>query len=69
MPLELSMSRCPRVTFSVSVWAVYRRRYKGGAAPEKNYSLDNRANIKEIQAQNRQVGTLCSLRAAAPYPE
>lgn len=38
----------------------HRSRHKGGGAAEKNYRLDNRANIKEIQAQNRQVGKQCA---------
>ena len=40
-----------------------RSRHKGGGASEKNYRLDNRANIKEIQAQNRQARKLRSARS------
>lgn len=55
--------------------APHRSRHRGGGAAEKNYRLDNRANIKEMQAQNRQARTLgCALSAAAAsyvhmYPE
>lgn len=46
----------PRVVFCcLGVWlASPRSRHRGGAVA-KDYRLDNRANIKEIQAQNRMV--------------
>ncbi|CAM9868630.1 unnamed protein product, partial [Laminaria digitata] len=42
-----------------------RRRKSGGRV--KNYSLDNRANIKEIQAQNRQRKEEEEAPAAEPF--
>ncbi|CAN0203567.1 unnamed protein product, partial [Ectocarpus sp. 4 AP-2014] len=46
------------------------RRHRGGGSAVKNYGLDNRANIKEIQAQNRQarIDTFCKSRQRATPP-
>ncbi|CAN0213972.1 unnamed protein product, partial [Ectocarpus sp. 8 AP-2014] len=38
----------------VGIGGNHDRRHRGGGSAVKNYRLDNRANIKEIQAQNRQ---------------
>eukprot|EP00752_Nemacystus_decipiens_P007936 g7090.t1 len=43
------------------------RRHKGSGAAQKNYGLDNRANIKEIQAQNRQRREAEAAPAAEPF--
>ncbi|CAB1116763.1 unnamed protein product [Ectocarpus sp. CCAP 1310/34] len=46
------------------------RRHRGGGSAVKNYRLDNRANIKEIQAQNRQarVHTFCQKQTKSTPP-
>ncbi|CAM9826063.1 unnamed protein product [Scytosiphon promiscuus] len=44
----------------------HRSRHKGGP-PAKNYRLDNRANIKEIEAQNRQRRAEEAAPAAEPF--
>lgn len=72
--LSLSFSVSVALHWCGSGWVVcgpLRRtgdRHKGGGAAEKNYRLDNRANIKEMQALNRQVGKLRSVRSSCIIP-